>query len=159
MWRFSSRRHHPRTQRALRWWVARARAPELILTFLGLVALLSLILSLLAVATEQKQADRDQYSEGPSRRVRMWLASARALLGVDAFPRQSGNVYHEALATLAGAVGALIPALIIGVLATRLFYSRFLVWRDKINVSTMAELRSGVSSDRSLDGMLAVRFL
>ncbi len=83
-------RNHPRTLRAARWWVARAKAWHVATAFLAAIAALSGALTVLVVLTQNRNAPADQYLTGPHRSLRIWLASARALFGVDAFPRQEG---------------------------------------------------------------------
>jgi hypothetical protein len=141
--------------------VGRSAPWQIIGVFVSLVLALSLLLAVAIIATESNPATAGyQYASGENRFLRIFLAAARAVLGVDGFPREPGNPYHEALATVAAFVGVTIPALLIGVLAIRIFATQLLVWRSKLNLMTAAELRSDTSPSigRGGDGVLAIRF-
>jgi hypothetical protein len=144
--------------------VGNAASWQIVGVLTGLVVALSSLFAMATVATESddaKAADYE-YAAGDDRALRIFLATTRAVLGVgaDGFPREPGNSYHELLATVAAFVGATVPALIIGILAVRIFAIPLLVWRSKLNLLTAVELRSDTSPSigRGADGVLAIRF-
>jgi Gamma-glutamyl cyclotransferase, AIG2-like len=157
---FGSPRPHPRTRRAGRWLIARAKVWQLLVALLVAVAVLSLALSITAFETRTPGAAPAEYDPELSSFSRLFLEVARAVLGSDVFPRQPENFVHELLAFIAGIFGALTPALVIAIIVLRLFSAKLLVWRSKMNVSTVAELRSDSSTQAGAgtDGILSVRF-
>ena len=159
-----STRKHPLTRRSGRWWVANSAVWRIVAVLVGLVLTLSLVFTLATIATESDRASTtdSEYASGEHRFFRLFLATTRAVLGVgaDGFPREPGNAVHELLSTTAAFIGATIPALILGILTLRIFATRLLVWRSKLNLMTAVELRSDTSQSigQGTDGVLAIRF-
>lgn len=150
---------HPRHRASPHMWLAQVSVSGLIVGLLGSLAVLSVGLSALYLVTEDPS--RPAAYRGDNRRF-AWLvvSSLRALLGVDDFPRQTDNSYHEVLATASALVGALVPALVLGVVLIKLFAMRAFQWRRRFNVCLAAELEGDLVGG-SLDGRhgyLAVRW-
>jgi cation transport regulator ChaC len=154
------KRRHPHTSRSIRWWIASARAWVLFVVLLGAVLSVSLLLALLYLLTEVGDVSASTQIHGVGDFLRLWMSCSRAVLGTDTLPIHDGNLGQQALATMASVFGVVAPAIAIAILAVRLYSMRLVVWRDKINVSTMAELKS--ESDprfgSSRDGVLSIRF-
>jgi hypothetical protein len=150
---------HPRQRRSVRWWIAQSSMVTLLSGVLLTLAVLSFGLAALYLATERRGGPL-AYGGHPFRVLWLALAATRALLGVDAFPRQDGNPAHEALATGSSLIGAVMPALIIGIVVIRIFAIRAFEWRRRITVCLAAELdgdlRATVTDPRH--GFVAVRW-
>jgi cation transport regulator ChaC len=152
-------RRHPLLHVSMRWRIAGAKAWQLVAFFILVELALAAALSALFAATYRSGQVAGPAEERPAL-VRTWLVAIRAVLGMDGFPRQPGNPYHEVLATFAAIVGALTPAVILSVLVVRIFSVRPFVWRSRMNVCTMIELRSDVprAVGGDEDGIIAIRW-
>jgi hypothetical protein len=140
-------------------WLARASVSRLITGLIGVLIALSLVCAALYVALEDAGRPAE-YRGDRFRTVWLALASLRALLGVDDLPRQPDNAAHNILASIASLVGALVPALVLGVALIKLFATRAFQWRKHLNVCLAAELE-GDLVDRVEDGRhgyLAIRW-
>jgi hypothetical protein len=152
-----SARKHPLLHNSVRWHIARAKAWQLI----AVLILVELIFAA-ALATCYFATYRNGRPPGvaPAGALQTWLTAVRAVLGMDSFPQQPNNPYHQVLGTIAAVLGALTPAVVLSVLVVRIFSVRPFVWRAKLNVCTMLELRSDLprAAGRDQDGMLAIRW-
>jgi hypothetical protein len=150
---------HPRDRKSVRWWIAQSSITGIVLTILAALIGLSVSLSALYLETEDATLPGD-YRERQGRTFWLSLAAFRALLGVDAFPRQVGNPIHEALAAGTALIGVVMPALIIGVVVVRILAIRIFEWRRYASLCLASEL-DGDFSERANDlryPYLAVRW-
>src|SRR6266571_9059698 len=156
-WRL--RGSHPRHRGSLRWWVAQASVARVLVGSLLLLVVLSFGLAGLYLTTESRTGPQ-LYHDRPARVVWLALAALRALLGVDAFPRQEDNPAHEVLATSASLVGVVMPAIVIGIVIVRIFAVRVFEWRDHVSVCLAAELDGDLLAEVSdqRHAFLAVRW-
>lgn len=130
---------HPLHRRSVRWWVAQSPVPGLLLGFLLLMAALSIGLAVLYLVSEDDSRPA-LYRNRPQRLAWLALTALRALLGLEAFPRQPDNAVHEVLAIAASLIGWVMPALIIGIVVVRIFTVRVVEWRRRVSVCLAAEL-------------------
>ncbi len=150
---------HPRHRQSLRWRVAQASPLSLLAGGLASLLTLALVMAWAYLAAETPDPAAP-HSNRSFRVFRLALDCLRALLGMDTLQWQADNAVHQVLATVASVVGAVFPALVIGVAVVRLFTIRVFVWRTHVNVCLAADLDDEpmLPTGDSPDAFLAVRW-
>ena len=110
---------HPRHRRSLRWHVAQYSALRLFLGGLAVLLTLALTMAMIYLASEHPGPGLP-HAGRPVRPLWLLLDVLRSLLGASDFIGQPGNLTHQLLSTIASIVGALFPALVIGIAIVRL---------------------------------------
>ncbi|MFJ5292123.1 hypothetical protein [Streptomyces sp. NPDC088348] len=156
-----SGRGHPRFRTSLRWWIAERTVLGLFcLAFGSLVALSAAIAVGLTLTLDSPRGLGARMGDVHAL-TNLTLHSLRACVGTDNIDPQEGNSAQETLSTLASAVGAIVPATLVGVVFIKMFSVRPFVWRNRVSVSYahQADARNfaeqHVGSDHRI---LAVRF-
>jgi hypothetical protein len=111
--------------------IGRVRLSRLIGGFLGGIVLLSAVFALLIRLSDLKGGHAAWID---------WLVSIRALLGIQELPVKDGNLVQEVLSTVAAAIGAMLPAVVIGIVLIRLFAISFLEWRQTFSHFSAGDL-------------------
>lgn len=87
------------------------------------------------------------------------LAALRACVGTDSLSPEPGSLSHALLATFASVTGALVPAVLLGIVLVKLFALRPFVWRRRASISpgrtTDFPVLEGHDPE---DAVIAVRF-
>ncbi|MGW5732854.1 MULTISPECIES: hypothetical protein [Streptomyces] len=87
------------------------------------------------------------------------LSALRACVGTDSLDPEPDNLAHALLATLASVTGALVPAVLLGIVLVKLFALRPFVWRRRASISPgrTADFPVAEGQDPE-DAVIAVRF-
>ncbi|MGW4033782.1 hypothetical protein ACWEFL_31550 [Streptomyces sp. NPDC004838] len=103
---------------------------------------------------------KDRFSDGDAL-LNLSLEALRACVGTDNLNPGEGSVMQQSLATVASLTGALVPAVLLGIVLIKLFALRAFIWRRRVSVSHAwaadfpGYARLHATSDHAI---LAVRF-
>ncbi|MFD4142510.1 MULTISPECIES: hypothetical protein [unclassified Streptomyces] len=90
------------------------------------------------------------------------LGALRACIGTDSLSPEPDSVAHELLATVASITGALVPAVLLGIVLIKMFALRPFVWRRRASVApayTVHQFRDYAARHRdSTNAVIGVRF-
>jgi hypothetical protein len=152
---------HPRFRTSVRWWIAGRTVHALLMMALGALAGLSVVLAAAWTLTEKSpRSMADRFSD-EGRLVDLSLAVLRACVGTDNLSPEPDSTAHQLLATVASVTGALVPAVLLGIVLVKLFALRPFVWRRRASISHAwtadfpGYSRRNAGSD---DAIIAVRF-
>jgi hypothetical protein len=128
---------------------------------LGALAGLSVVVATAWTLTENSpRSMADRFSD-EERLLDLGLAVLRACVGTDSLDPEQDSTAHQLLATLASVTGALVPAVLLGIVLIKLFALRPFVWRCRAGISHAwtadfpGYARRNADSD---DAVIAVRF-
>lgn len=152
---------HPRYRMSVRWWIAGRTVHALLLMALGALAGLSVVVAAAWTLTEHSaRSMAERFSDG-ERLLDLSLGVLRAFVGTDSLAPEPDSTAHQLLATLASVTGALVPAVLLGIVLIKLFALRPFVWRRRASISRAwtadfpGYSRRHADSD---DAIIAVRF-
>lgn len=87
------------------------------------------------------------------------LAALRACVGTDSLDPEPHNLSHALLATLASLTGALVPAVLLGIVLVKMFALRPFVWRRRASISPGRTADFPVAAGHDPEhAVIAVRF-
>ncbi|MGW7086333.1 hypothetical protein ACWGH2_22935 [Streptomyces sp. NPDC054871] len=87
------------------------------------------------------------------------LAALRACVGTDNLDPEPDNLSQALLATFASLTGALVPAVLLGIVLVKMFALRPFVWRRRASISPVRTADFPVAAGRDPeDAVIAVRF-
>ncbi|MET7385294.1 hypothetical protein ACFYPT_18390 [Streptomyces sp. NPDC005529] len=159
--RSADTRTHPRYRTSVRWWIAGRTVHALLLMTLGALAGLSVLIATAWTLTEhspRSMADRFSNEEAL---LDLSLTVLRACVGTDNLEPEPDSTAHQTLATVASLTGALVPAVLLGIVLIKMFALRPFVWRRRASISHAwtadfpGYSRNNATSD---DAIIAVRF-
>ncbi|WP_329545445.1 hypothetical protein OG548_13540 [Streptomyces sp. NBC_01356] len=154
-------RAHPRFRTSVRWWIAARTVHALLLMTLGALAVLSVVVAALWTVTEQSGRSMGERFSNKERLFDLSLTVLRACVGTDNLEPEPDSTAHQLLATLSSVTGAMVPAVLLGIVLIKLFALRPFVWRQRASVShAWTADFPGYSRDHadSEDAIIAVRF-
>ncbi|MFD6918733.1 hypothetical protein ACFV99_00765 [Streptomyces sp. NPDC059944] len=159
--RSADTRTHPRYRTSVRWWIAGRTVHALLLMTLGALAGLSVLVATAWTLTEhspRSMADRFSNEEAL---LDLSLTVLRACVGTDNLEPEPDSTAHQMLATVASVTGALVPAVLLGIVLIKIVALRPFVWRRRASISHAwtadfpGYSRTNANSD---DAIIAVRF-
>ncbi|AZQ37455.1 hypothetical protein EJ357_31700 [Streptomyces cyaneochromogenes] len=128
---------------------------------LGALAGLAVVVAAVWTLTEDSPRSlRERFTDG-ERLVGLSLTVLRACVGTGSLEPERDSSWHQFLATLVSVTGALVPAVLLGVVLVKLFALRPFVWRQRASISQAwtadfpGYARLHADSD---DAIIAVRF-
>ncbi|MGW7612809.1 hypothetical protein ACWGKW_37295 [Streptomyces sp. NPDC054766] len=128
---------------------------------LGALAGLSVVVATAWTLTENSpRSMADRFSD-EERLLDLSLAVLRACVGTDNLEPEPDSTAHQLLATLASVTGALVPAVLLGIVLIKLFALRPFVWRQRASISHAWTADFPGYARRNADGddaVIAVRF-
>ncbi|MFF4352691.1 hypothetical protein [Streptomyces sp. NPDC001530] len=128
---------------------------------LGALAGLSLVIATAWTLTEHSPRSIAERFSNEERLFDLSLTVLRACVGTDNLEPEPDSTAHQLLATLASVTGALVPAVLLGIVLIKLFALRPFVWRQRASISHAwtadfpGYSRRHANSD---DAIIAVRF-
>lgn len=128
---------------------------------LGALAVLSVVVAALWTVTEQSGRSMGERFSNKERLFDLSLTVLRACVGTDNLEPEPDSTAHQLLATLSSVTGAMVPAVLLGIVLIKLFALRPFVWRQRASVShAWTADFPGYSRDHadSEDAIIAVRF-
>lgn len=129
------RRPHPRYRTSVRWWIAGHSVHALMLMALGgLMALAVVIASVWTLTDRSPKSVRERFGDGEAL-LNLSLEALRASVGTDNLNPGKDSAVQQWLATIASLTGALVPAVLLGIVLIKLFALRPFVWRRRASVS------------------------
>jgi hypothetical protein len=146
-------RTQPTYEQSWRWWLAVQSASGLLISALLLLAAFALLITGVYELTRTDSAHPFLLIE--------WLTVFQAVLGGNALAAEADNPIHAALGAVTSVVGALAPALFIGVVFIRMFSVRPFTWRRTASISLASQADDpdyARRHARSADAIIAVRF-
>ncbi len=152
---------HPRFRTSVRWWIAGRTVHALLLMALGALAALSVLVAAAWTLTEDSPRSMAERFSNGERLLDLSLGVLRACVGTDSLDPEPDSTAHQLLATLASMTGALVPAVLLGIVLIKLFALRPFVWRRRASISHAwtadfpGYSRRHAGSD---DAVIAVRF-
>lgn len=128
---------------------------------LGALAVLSVVVAAMWTVTEQSGRSMGERFSNKERLFDLSLTVLRACVGTDNLEPEADSTAHQLLATLSSVTGAMVPAVLLGIVLIKLFALRPFVWRQRASVShAWTADFPGYSRDHadSEDAIIAVRF-
>ncbi|MER6436122.1 MULTISPECIES: hypothetical protein [unclassified Streptomyces] len=154
-------RTHPRFRTSVRWWIAGRTVHALLLMTLGALAGLSVVIATAWTLTEHSARSMAERFSNGERLLDLSLAVLRASVGTDSLSPEPDSTAHQLLATVASVTGALVPAVLLGIVLIKMFALRPFVWRQRASISHAWTADFPGYSRRhadSEDAIIAVRF-
>ncbi|MGW4671291.1 hypothetical protein [Streptomyces sp. NPDC004324] len=154
-------RAHPRFRTSVRWWIAGRTVHALLLMTLGALAGLSVVIATAWTLTEHSARSMAERFSNGERLLDLSLAVLRASVGTDSLSPEPDSTAHQLLATVASVTGALVPAVLLGIVLIKMFALRPFVWRQRASISHAWTADFPGYSRRhadSEDAIIAVRF-
>ncbi|MEW2165209.1 hypothetical protein AB0912_19790 [Streptomyces sp. NPDC007084] len=152
---------HPRYRTSVRWWIAGRTVHALLLMALGALTGLAVAIATAWTLTEHSPRSlADRFSDGEAL-FDLTLTVLRVCVGTDNLEPEPDSTAHQLLATVSSVTGALVPAVLLGIVLIKMFALRPFVWRRRASISHAwtadfpGYSRRHAGSD---DAIIAVRF-
>ncbi|WOX22023.1 hypothetical protein [Streptomyces solicathayae] len=128
---------------------------------MGALLTLALVITVVWTLTERSpRSVRDRFADVEGL-LNGTLTALRACVGTDNLAPHPDSIVQQLLATLASVTGAMVPAVVLGIVLIKLFALRPFIWRKRASISHAwsadfpGYAREHVDSD---DAIIAVRF-
>lgn len=126
---------------------------------LGALACLALLIAVAWTLTEDSARGVGERFGDTEGLLDVALSALRACVGTDSLNPEEGQLWHALLATFASVTGALVPAVLLGIVLVKMFALRPFVWRRRASISPSRTTDFPVAEGRDPeDAVIAVRF-